>query len=80
MLTATRGDAQIVPSKPYGTVLSKLLVAALILTPLVAMVFPELKHRSGNHAPASTQAAPAARSAAKDPLSTPYSAMKRSYR
>jgi hypothetical protein len=77
MLTATHGNAQIDPSKPYTTVLGKLLVAALILTPLVAMLFPELKHRSGNHAPASTQAAPAARSAAKDPLSTPYSSLKR---
>jgi hypothetical protein len=73
MLTATRGDAQIVPSKPYATVLGKLLVVAFILTPLVAMLFPELKHRSGIDTSASRQAAPAARSAAKDPLSTPLS-------
>ncbi len=73
MLTATRGDARIVPPRPYATVLGKLLVAALILTPLVAMLFPELKHRSGNRASASSQAAPAARQAANDPLSTPFS-------
>ena len=70
MLTATRGGTSIVTSKPYTTVLGKLLVVALILTPLAAMLFPELKHRSGNHASPSVQAAPAARSAVKDPLST----------
>ncbi len=79
MLTTTRGDVQIVPSRPYGTVLGKLLVVALILTPLVAMLFPELKHRSGNCASPSRQAAPAARSVARDPLSTPFS-LKRSDR
>ena len=73
MLTMTRGDARIVPSRPYATVLGKLLVVAFILTPLVAMLFPELKHRSGNLASPSRQAAPAARPAAKDPLSTPFS-------
>ena len=72
MLTAPHGDARIVPSKPYVTVLGKLLVVAFILTPLVAMLFPELKHRSGIETSASRQAAPAARSAVKDPLSTPF--------
>ena len=72
MLTATRRDAQIVPSKPYATVLGKLLVVAFILTPLVAMLFPELKHRSGSDASPSRQAAPAARSAAKDPSRLPF--------
>ena len=79
MLTATRGDATMVPSKPYATVLGKLLVAAFLLTPLAAMLFPELNHRSGNNASPSRQAAPAARSSVKDPLSTPFS-MKRSER
>ena len=61
MLTATRGDAKIVPSKPYATVLGRLLVAALLLTPLAAMLFPELNHRSGNAASGVTQGAAAAR-------------------
>ena len=39
-----------VPPKPYVAVLGKLLAAAIILTPLVAMLFPELNHRSGNNA------------------------------
>jgi hypothetical protein len=73
MLTATRGDAETVPSKPYVTVLGKLLAAAFILTPLVAMLFPELNHRSGNHASPSGQAAPAARSPVKDPPLNPFS-------
>jgi hypothetical protein len=77
MLTAMRGDAPIVSSRPYATVLGELLVAALILTPLAAMLFPELKHCSGNDAAASVQAAPAARRAVKDPLSTPFSSEKR---
>lgn len=77
MLTATQGNPQTISSRPYATFLSKLLVAAFILTPLVVMLFPELKHRSGNNASASEQAAPAARSAVKDPLSTPFSSVKR---
>jgi hypothetical protein len=79
MLTAIRGDAKIVPPKPYLTVLGKLLAAAIILTPLVAMLFPELNHRSGNNASPSGRAAPAARSSVKDRLSTPFS-VKRSER
>jgi hypothetical protein len=73
MLTATQGDAKIVPSRPYATVLGKLLVAAIIAAPLVAMLFPELNHRSGNNASQSKAAAPAARSAVKDSLVTPFS-------
>jgi hypothetical protein len=73
MLTATHGEGPIGPSRPYAAVLAKLLVAALILTPLVAMLFPELKHRSGNRASASAPAAAAARQAAKDPLSIRFS-------
>ena len=73
MPTATRGDAEMVPEKAYLTVLGKLLAAAIILTPLVAMLFPELNHRSGNHASPSGQAAPAARSSVKDPPLTPFS-------
>jgi hypothetical protein len=73
MLTTTREGTSIVLSRPYTTVLGRLLVVALILTPLVAMLFPELKHRSGNRTSAGVQAAPAAQSQAKDPLSTPFS-------
>jgi len=73
MLTVMRGDAKIVPSRPYVTVLGKLLVVAIILTPLAAMLFPELNHRSGNNASPSGQAAPAARSSVKDPVLNPFS-------
>jgi hypothetical protein len=73
MLRATQGDARIVPSRPYVTVLGKLLVAAILLIPLVAMLFPELNHRSRNNASPSRQAAPAARSSVNDPLSNPSS-------
>ena len=73
MQTTTRGDTQTVPSKHYADVLAKLLVAAFILIPLVAMLFPELNHRSGNDASPSKQTAPAARPSVADPLSTPFS-------
>jgi hypothetical protein len=76
MLTATHGDAQMVPSRAYTAVLGKLLVVALILVPLAAMLFLEPRHRSGNTATASIEAAPAARSAVKDPLATPFSAKR----
>jgi hypothetical protein len=76
MLTATRGDTQIIPSKPYVTVLGKLLVAAIILTPLLAMLFPELNHRSGNNASKSVQAASAAPSSVNDVPLTPFSARR----
>jgi hypothetical protein len=73
MQTTTRGDAQSVPPKPYGDVLAKLLVAAFILIPLAAMLFPELNHRLGSDASPRKQTAPAARPSVADPLSTPFS-------
>jgi hypothetical protein len=71
MLTAMHGDAQLVPSRVYSAVLGKLLVVALILVPLAAMLFLEPRHRSGKTATPSSEAAPAARSAVKDPLAIP---------
>ena len=68
MLTVTQGDAQPVPTEPNSAILGKLLVAAILLAPLAVMLFPELNHRSGNNTPKVRQAAPAARSLAKDPL------------
>jgi hypothetical protein len=71
MATVMRADAEVVPSTPYVTVMGRLLVAALLLIPLAAMLFPELNHRSGNRASASGQATPAARSSVEDPLRVP---------
>ena len=77
MLTATHGNANVIPSKPYATVLSRLLLTAFLVTPLAAMLFPGLKHCSGSNASAGERAAPAARRTVKDPLSTPFSSAKR---
>jgi hypothetical protein len=53
MSTAKRCDAAACRPETYATVLGKLLAAAIIVTPLVAMLFPELNHRSGNNATSS---------------------------
>jgi hypothetical protein len=50
MFDAKRCDAAGRRPESYATVLGKLLAAAIIVTPLVAMLFPELNHRSGNTA------------------------------
>jgi len=50
MPTAKRCDAATFRPEAYATLLGKLLAAAIIVTPLVAMSFPELNHRSGNNA------------------------------
>ena len=73
MRTAMRGDAETDPSRFSATVLSRLLAAAFILTPLVVMLFSEPNHRSGNIASPSGQTAPAARSSAKDRPLVPVS-------
>ena len=57
MQTAMQGDARERAVETLTTVLGKLLAAAIILTPLVAMLFPELNHCSGNTRPTSRQAA-----------------------
>jgi hypothetical protein len=71
--TMSQEGAEIAPSRSYVTLLGKLLLAALLLTPLVAMLFPELNHRSGKDASPSGRAAAAAQSSIKDPLQTPFS-------
>jgi hypothetical protein len=50
MPTAKRCHAARFQPEAYATALGKLLAAAIIVTPLVAMSFPELNHRSGNNA------------------------------
>ena len=50
MPTAKRCDAATRRPEAYATLLGKLLAAAIIVTPLLAMSFPELNQRSGNSA------------------------------
>ena len=50
MPTAKRCDAVTRRPEAYATLLGKLLAAAIIVTPLLAMSFPELNQRSGNSA------------------------------
>ena len=77
MPTAIRGDIGSVPPRSWTTVPGQLLAAAVILTPLVAMLFPELNHRSGNIPSKSRQAASATRSPVASPELNPF-AVKRS--
>jgi hypothetical protein len=72
------------PTATPTVVLGKVLAAGIILTPLVAMLFPELNHRSGNTASRGTQAATAARAVVggdsgrrlSDPRLVPFSAQR----
>jgi hypothetical protein len=77
MSTAVRGEVGNVMHRPWMTNLGKLLAAAIILAPLVAMLFPELKQCSGNTPSKSRQSASAARSPATGPSLNPFS-VKRS--
>ncbi len=52
MSTVARTGAAIVRPKRIAPAVGKLLAAAIILTPLVMMLFPELNHCSGNNAAA----------------------------
>jgi len=73
MSTAMRGDVESVTHRPWMTVLGKLLAAAIIVTPLVAMLFPELNHCSGNTPSKSRQPASAARSSVTGPSLSSFS-------
>lgn len=72
MPTAMRGDGENVPPRDWTTVPGRLLAAAIIVTPLVAMLFPELNHRSGNTPSKNRQAASAARSVVPDRPLNPF--------
>jgi len=67
MSTVMREDVESVTPRALTAVLGKVLAAAIILTPLVAMLFPELKHCSGNTPSKSRQPASAARSSVGGP-------------
>jgi hypothetical protein len=68
MPTAIRGDIENAPPRSLTTILGQLLAAALILTPLVAMLVPELKQRSGSTPSEGRQAAAAIPSVAAPQL------------
>jgi hypothetical protein len=70
--TAKRGEVGNVMHRPWMTNLGKLLAAAIILTPLVAMLFPELNQRSGTTPSKSRQTAHEARSPVAGSLLTPF--------
>jgi hypothetical protein len=55
MSTARLGSATLFRPERLAPALGKLLAVAIILTPLVAMLFPELNHRSGSTPPSGTQ-------------------------
>ena len=77
MSTAMREDADNVTSRPWITVFGKLLAAAVILTPLVAMLFPELNHCSGNTPSESRRGESTGRPRVAQPALCPFS-VKRS--
>jgi hypothetical protein len=79
MQTANPWNAARVRPERYAAFLGKLLAVAIILTPLVAMLFPELNHRSGNNSPNGRQEAPAVPSLVSGPVLNPV-AFKRSDR
>jgi hypothetical protein len=72
MSTAVRGHIESMPPRPWMTVLGQLFAAVLIIAPLVAMLVPELKQRSGSTPSKSRPAVPAATSAAASPSLSPF--------
>jgi hypothetical protein len=56
MSTARLGNATLFRPERLAPILGKLLAVAIILTPLMAMLFPELNHRSGSTPRSGTQA------------------------
>lgn len=73
MSTAMRGNVKSFQPRTWTTVLGKLLAAAVILTPLVAMLLPELNHCSGNTPSKSRQPASATRSSVTGPSLSSFS-------
>jgi hypothetical protein len=77
MPAATQKDIEIVLPRPCLTVLGRLLATVVIATPLVAMLFPELNHRSGDTPSKSLGSAATARPAVERPQLNPF-AVRRS--
>lgn len=76
MSTAQQGDARRVPPRSWITVLGQLSAAVVILTPLVAMIFPELNHRSGNAPSKNRPTVSAPQSASNVPSLSVFSAKR----
>ena len=76
MQTAKQWNAAEIRPDGYAAFLGKLLAVAIILTPLVAMLFPELNHRSRNTSPSGTQDAPVVRSLISEPMPYPVAPKK----
>ena len=73
MPTVMRGDTESTSPRLWTTVLGKLLAAAIIVTPLAAMLFPGLNHCSGNTPSKSRQPASATRSSVTGPSLSSFS-------
>jgi hypothetical protein len=76
MQTANPWNAATIRPEGYAAFLGKLLAVAIILAPLVAMLFPELNHRSGNTPLSGTPDAPTVRSLVSDPMPNPVAFKK----
>jgi hypothetical protein len=73
MPTAMREDSCSATAEPWTTVLGKLSAVAVILTPLVAMLFPELNQRSENTPSKNRPVASSTRSISADASLNPFS-------
>ena len=71
MPTAQPWDAAETRPGNFAAILGKLLAVAIILTPLVMMLFPELNHRWGSYALTGTRETSARRPSTPEPVLNP---------